>query len=46
MVALLLGAVRGEDFFDGGILHIFLHNGSLMRWILRLKELDDIEDEK
>lgn len=39
VMALLLGAVRAERFCDG-VLMEFFENGSIKRWILRLKEID------
>ena len=35
----ILGAVRAERFCDGVLLGFF-ENGSIARWIERLKELD------
>lgn len=40
ILALLVGAVRAEDFCDGEMLIQFQQNGSLVRWLERLKELD------
>lgn len=40
VMALLLGAVRAERFCDGALLH-FVENGCVLRWIQRLKELDN-----
>ena len=39
VLALILGAVRAERFCDGALLRFF-ENGSIARWIERLKELD------
>lgn len=39
VMALLLGAVRAERFCDGTLLEFF-ENGSMKRWILRLREID------
>lgn len=39
VLALILGAVRAERFCDGALL-CFFENGSIARWIERLKELD------
>ncbi len=39
VAALLVGAVRGERFCDGAFL-AFCENGSIRRWLLRLKEID------
>ena len=40
ILALLLGAVRTEKFVDGALLR-FVRNGSIGRWLERLKDLDD-----
>lgn len=40
ILALLLGAVRAEKFVDGALLR-FIRNGSIERWLERLKDLDD-----
>ena len=39
VMALLLGAVRAERFCDGALLDFF-EDGSMRRWLLRLKEVD------
>lgn len=39
VMALLIGAVRAERFCDGA-LNTFFKNGSIERWLLRLKEID------
>lgn len=39
ILALLLGAVRADRFSDGALLR-FIRNGSIEKWLLRLKELD------
>lgn len=39
VLAMILGAVRAERFCDGALLGFF-ENGSIARWIERLKELD------
>ena len=39
VMALLLGAVRAKRFCDGALLGFF-GNGSMRRWLLRLKEID------
>lgn len=39
VLALILGAVRAERFCDGALLRFF-ENGSIARWLERLKELD------
>lgn len=40
MMALLLGAVRAERFCDGALLEFF-ENGSVKRWLLRLRNIDE-----
>lgn len=39
VMALLLGAVRAERFCDGALLGFF-EDGSIKRWLLRLREID------
>ena len=39
-MALLLGAVRAERFCDGALLGFF-EDGSIRRWLLRLREIDN-----
>ena len=39
VIAMILGAVRAERFCDGALLGFF-ENGSIARWIERLKKLD------
>lgn len=39
ILALILGAIRADRFFEGALL-IFFENGSMMRWLERLKVLD------
>ena len=39
VMALLLGAVRAERFCDGALLGFF-EDGSVKRWLLRLREID------
>ncbi|MCR4646620.1 MAG: DUF6508 domain-containing protein [Oscillospiraceae bacterium] len=39
MIALLMGAVRAERFCEGALLDFF-HNGSILRWLKRLQEID------
>lgn len=39
VMALLLGVVRAERFCDGALLGFF-EDGSMRRWLLRLKEVD------
>lgn len=38
--ALLVGSVRAERFCDGALKE-FLENGSIIRWLKRLKDIDD-----
>ena len=38
--ALIVGAVRAERFCDGALL-IFFTNGSIMRWLHRLQEIEE-----
>ena len=38
--ALIVGAVRAERFCDGALLNFF-KNGTILKWLLRLKELDE-----
>ena len=40
VMALLLGAVRAERFCEGALLGFF-EDGSVKRWLLRLKEVDE-----
>ena len=40
VMALLLGAVRAERFCDGVLLGFF-EDGSIRRWLLRLREIDN-----
>lgn len=39
VMALLLGAVRAERFCDGALL-LFCKDGSIIKWLERLKEID------
>lgn len=39
-MALLLGAVRAERFCDGALLGFF-EDGSIRRWLVRLREIDE-----
>lgn len=39
VVALIYGAIRAERFCDGAIL-AFLKDGTIVRWLKRLKTLD------
>ena len=45
VMALLVGAVRAERFCDGALLE-FLENGSIKRWLERLRELEPDENSK
>lgn len=45
VMALLLGAVRAERFCDGALLGFF-GDGSMRRWLLRLKEIDGRDGNK
>lgn len=45
VMALLVGAVRAERFCDGALLE-FLENGSIKRWLERLRELEPDEYSK
>ena len=40
VMALLVGAIRAERFSDGALLG-FCEDGSVAKWLLRLKEIDD-----
>ena len=42
VMALIVGAIRADRFCDGALLE-FLENGSVARWLRRLKEIDDAE---
>ncbi len=41
IVALLLGAVRAEKYCDGALLE-FCESGCVLRWLNRIKEIDDL----
>lgn len=43
VMALLLGAVRAERFCDGALFGFF-KDGSIKRWLMRLKEIDGADD--
>lgn len=44
VIALIFGVIRAERFNEG-ILLVFLKNGSIIRWLERLKTLDaDVEN--
>ncbi len=40
VMALLVGAIRAERFCDGAFLG-FLKSGAVLKWLSRLKEIDD-----
>ena len=40
VIALLMGASRAERFCDGALLEFF-NSGSILRWLNRLKEIDE-----
>ena len=40
IMALIMGAVRAERFCDGALLVLF-KNGSIKKWLEKLKEIDD-----
>lgn len=40
LIALLMGAVRAERFCDGALLGFF-EDGAILRWLERLKEIDE-----
>jgi hypothetical protein len=40
IMALIMGAVRAERFCDGALLGLF-KNGSIKKWLKKLKEIDD-----
>lgn len=40
VIALLMGAVRAERFCDGALLEFF-EDGAILRWLERLKEIDE-----
>lgn len=41
VMALLLGAVRAERFCDGALLGFF-EDGSVKRWLMRIREIDEM----
>ena len=43
VMALLMSIARGERFCDGLIL-VYIKNGTVMKWLLRLKEIRDLEE--
>lgn len=40
VMALIMGAIRAERFCDGALLDFF-ENGSILKWLERLKEIDE-----
>lgn len=42
IIALLIGALRADRFCEGALLD-FLNDGSIRRWLSRLKELDEMQ---
>ena len=42
VMALIMGAVRAERFCDGALLSFFI-DGSICRWLQRLKEIDEVK---
>ena len=44
VMALIVGAIRAERFCDGALLG-FLENGCVVKWLERLKQIDDIKRE-
>ena len=44
VMALIVGAIRAERFCDGALLG-FLGNGCVVKWLERLKQIDDIKGE-
>jgi hypothetical protein len=40
VLALLCGAIRADRFSEGALLNFF-ENGSIRRWLNRLKEIDN-----
>ncbi len=40
----IVGAIRAERFCDGALLG-FLENGCVVKWLERLKQIDDIKGE-
>jgi len=41
LIAMLVGACRAERFCDGALLGFF-ESGAILRWLNRLKEIDDL----
>lgn len=39
VMALLMGAIRAERFYEGALLNFFA-SGAIEKWLLRLKEID------
>ena len=44
VMALIVGAIRAERFCDGALLS-FWENGCMVKWLERLKQIDDIKGE-
>ena len=42
ILALILGAIRADRFSEGALLH-FLESGAIVRWLERLKAIDEAE---
>ena len=40
VMALMVGAIRSERFCDGSLLGFF-ENGSIMKWLIRLRRIDE-----
>lgn len=45
VMALLVGAIRAERFCDGALLN-FCKEGSIEKWLQRLKEIDECRNER
>ena len=43
VMALIMGAVRAERFCDGALLGFF-KDGSILKWLERLQNIDDIQE--
>lgn len=41
VLALILGAIRADRFSEGALLH-FLESGAVVRWLERLKAIDEV----
>lgn len=44
VMALIMGAIRADRFCDGALKEFF-ENGSIEKWLLRLKEIDGVKEE-